>query len=195
MYVPSISRTPARRSLAGREPGRDHDSPAKNILGTIEGCIPALRRYAAALLRDREAADDAVHQCLNEALDKLHTLQTDGDVKPRLFAILQHALGKRLAQKRFRPLDRAMPASPALAPGGKPGQDDSARQLDLMRRLDRLPEWQRCVLLLVSVENLTYGEAATVLKMSTSSVMELLASGRERLLQTDGAPPPEPGFA
>ena len=64
-----------------------------------------------------------------------------------------------------------------------------------MRRLDRLPEWQRCVLLLVSVENLTYGEAATVLKMSTSSVMELLASGRERLLQTDGAPPPEPGFA
>ena len=38
--------------------GRISAVTASGVLTRIEACIPALRRYAAALLRNREDADD-----------------------------------------------------------------------------------------------------------------------------------------
>ena len=51
------------------------------VLTHIENCIPALRRYAAALLHNRQDADDLVQDCLVRALDKLHTRRDDADVR------------------------------------------------------------------------------------------------------------------
>ena len=34
------------------------------VLADMEACIPALRRYASALLSRRQDADDLVHDCL-----------------------------------------------------------------------------------------------------------------------------------
>jgi RNA polymerase sigma-70 factor (ECF subfamily) len=50
-----------------------------------------------------------------------------------------------------------------------------------MRAFDRLPEDQRAVLLLVSVEGLSYAETASVLGVPTGTVMSRLARARERL--------------
>ena len=62
---------------ASSDPGGRADTVSavtvSGVLTRIEGCIPALRRYAAALLRNRDDADDLVHDCLVRALDKLHT--------------------------------------------------------------------------------------------------------------------------
>ena len=38
------------------------------LLDEIEACIPALRRYARALARDRDRADDLVQDCLERAV-------------------------------------------------------------------------------------------------------------------------------
>jgi len=38
------------------------------VLTEIEALIPDLRRYAYALLRDREAGDDLVQACLERAV-------------------------------------------------------------------------------------------------------------------------------
>ncbi len=51
------------------------------VLARIEASIPALRRYATALLRNRDEADDLVHDCLVRALDKLHTRREEADVR------------------------------------------------------------------------------------------------------------------
>ncbi len=51
------------------------------MLARIEASIPALRRYATALLRNRDEADDLVHDCLVRALDKLHTRREEADVR------------------------------------------------------------------------------------------------------------------
>jgi RNA polymerase sigma-70 factor (ECF subfamily) len=40
-------------------------------LAALEACIPALRRYAWALLRHGAEADDLVQDCLVRALDRL----------------------------------------------------------------------------------------------------------------------------
>ncbi|TXN79159.1 sigma factor, partial [Methylobacterium sp. WL8] len=57
------------------------------IAALIEPQIPALRRYAVALLRDREAADDLVQDTLERALSAWSGRRRDGDLRAWLFTI------------------------------------------------------------------------------------------------------------
>ncbi|MGA9867820.1 MAG: sigma factor [Acetobacteraceae bacterium] len=50
-------------------------------LEQMEASIPALRRYASTLLRDRQEIDDLVHDCLLRALDQMHTRREDADMR------------------------------------------------------------------------------------------------------------------
>jgi len=52
---------------------------------------------------------------------------------------------------------------------------------DLLRAFAELPEEQRSVLFLVTVEDLSYGEAARILGVPIGTVMSRLSRGRERL--------------
>jgi RNA polymerase sigma-70 factor, ECF subfamily len=51
----------------------------------------------------------------------------------------------------------------------------------VLRALETLPEDQRSVLLLVSVEDLSYAEAARVLDIPVGTVMSRLSRAREKL--------------
>ncbi|MBO0710687.1 MAG: hypothetical protein J2P47_05345 [Acetobacteraceae bacterium] len=51
----------------------------------MEAYIPALPRYAFAHVRDRQEADDLVHDCLVRALDRMHACRSEPDLRPRLF--------------------------------------------------------------------------------------------------------------
>jgi RNA polymerase sigma-70 factor (ECF subfamily) len=62
-------------------------------------------------------------------------------------------------------------------------QDSGLNWRDLLRGLNQLPVEQRTVILLVSVEDLSYAEAASVLDIPVGTVMSRLARGRERLRQ------------
>ena len=55
----------------------------------IEPHIPALRRYAFALIRDDTSADDLVQDCLERAVSRWH-LRRGGDVRAWLFTILHN---------------------------------------------------------------------------------------------------------
>ena len=50
--------------------------------------IPHLRRYARALLRDADAADDLVQECLERALTKRHLWRRKGSLRSWLFRIV-----------------------------------------------------------------------------------------------------------
>ena len=55
------------------------------------------------------------------------------------------------------------------------------QRTDVLAALGRLPDEQRSALLLVSVEDLSYAEAAKVLGVPIGTVMSRLSRGRERL--------------
>jgi RNA polymerase sigma-70 factor (ECF subfamily) len=158
-------------------------------LARIEACIPALRRYAWTLLRHRADADDLVHDCLVRALDKLHTRRDDADVRAWLFTILHNQFVSLHRRRRTRagtiPLEEEH-ANIAALPAT---QEDSLLWRDLLRGLERLPEEQRSVVLLVSVEDLSYAETAAVLGVPIGTVMSRLARGREKLREYTGADP------
>ena len=159
------------------------DVTGPSVLAQIEGCIPALRRYAAALLRSRQEADDLVHDCLVRALDKLHTRRDDADVRAWLFTIMHNLFISQMRRRRSRPPPDSLDESHEAAHSQRPSQEDGLHWRDLRRGLERLPEEQRSVVLLVTVEDLSYAQAAQVLGVPVGTIMSRLARGRERLRQ------------
>ncbi|MNN92073.1 ECF RNA polymerase sigma factor SigE [compost metagenome] len=57
------------------------------------------------------------------------------------------------------------------------------RGRDLLAALDRLPDDQRQIMLLVSLEGVSYAEAAAITGVPVGTVMSRLSRGRERLRQ------------
>jgi RNA polymerase sigma factor (sigma-70 family) len=155
----------------------------------IEPIIPALRRYARVLMRDRAAADDLVQDCLERAIGRWHQRRADGNTRAWIFTILHNLAMRRLRQASERihiGLEDADEASLSLAAS----QEDRLRYRDLLAALAQLPEEQRTVLLLVTVEELSYADAARVLDIPIGTVMSRLSRARERLLKLTNAEAP-----
>lgn len=154
----------------------------------LEPIIPALRRYARALVGDADAADDLVQDCLERALSRWWLRRTGDDPKPWLFTILRNLHIDRLRQSRRRG------ATVELDDDGvsvAPDQDHGLGVRDVLAALDLLPEDQRASMLLVGVEDLSYEDAAKVLGVPIGTVMSRLSRGRRRLRALlDGGRPP-----
>ena len=149
--------------------------PMTAVRRGLEPLIPALRRFARALARNSEAADDLVQDTLVRALRGEHLFH-GGDLRTWLFTILLN-----LDRNRRRSLSR----KPFLAviedvdPAGDPGTDGRAR--DIERGLSLLPPEQREVLLLVTLEGLSYREAAESQGVPIGTVMSRLSRARTAL--------------
>ena len=144
--------------------------------------IPHLRRYASALLRDRDAADDLVQDCLARAFDRLHLCQPTRTMRTWLFTIL-HNLHVNQARKQGRaPEIRSDTDSLERQPA--PSHTDAGLAVrDIAGALAQLPEEQRSVVLLVGLEGLSYAEVAEITDSPLGTVMSRLSRGRERLRQ------------
>jgi RNA polymerase sigma-70 factor, ECF subfamily len=154
-----------------------------DVLADMEACIPALRRYASALLSGRQDADDLVHDCLVRALEHLHTRREDVEIRVWLFAIMHNLFISQLRKKRVRRRIEPLGDNTEVEPSLPASQEDRLHWRDLIRALNSLSEEQRTVVLLVTVENLSYAEVARVLGIPIGTVMSRLARGRERLRQ------------
>src|ERR1700758_748291 len=126
----------------------------------IEPVIPALRRYARTFVRCAADADDLVQDTLERAISRWHQRRSDGDARAWLFTILHNLAMRRLRRANERAthigLDDVAETSLSLAAS----QEDRLRYRDLLAALSQLPEEQRTVLLLVTVEELSYADAA-----------------------------------
>jgi len=140
----------------------------------IEAAIPALRRYARALTRDAETADDIVQDTLVRALRSEHLFH-GGDMRAWLYTILTNLNRNRLRSLSRRPTLTSINDNDAATTGPDSGSRDIARALD------DLAEDQRAVLLLVVLEGLTYREVAEVQGVPIGTVMSRLARARAQI--------------
>jgi RNA polymerase sigma-70 factor, ECF subfamily len=140
----------------------------------IEAAIPALRRYARALTRDTETADDIVQDTLVRALRSEHLFH-GGDVRAWLYTILTNLNRNRLRSLSRRPI--LTPINDNDAAMGGP----EASSRDITRALDDLAEDQRTALLLVVLEGLSYREVAEVQGVPIGTVMSRLARARNQI--------------
>jgi len=141
----------------------------------LESLIPALRRFARALARDAETADDLVQDTLVRALRGEHLFH-GGDLRTWTFTILLNLDRNRRRGLARRPI---LAVIEDIDPAGPPGTDGTGR--DIERGLVLLPQEQREVLLLVTLEGLSYREAAEVQGVPIGTVMSRLSRARTAL--------------
>jgi RNA polymerase sigma-70 factor, ECF subfamily len=141
----------------------------------VEATIPALRRYARALTRDADIADDLVQDTLVRALRAEHLFHGD-EVRSWLYTILTNLNRNRLRSLSRRPTLSSIEENdaPDLA-----GPEAGGR--DIERALATLVEDQRNALLLVVLEGLSYREVAEVQGVPIGTVMSRLARARVQI--------------
>ena len=111
-----------------------------DVLARIEACIPALRRYAWALLRNRDTADDLVHDAVVRGLDKLNTRRDDADIRAWLFTIMHNLFVSQFRRRKARPDTGSLDDTDESAMSMRPVQEDRLAWRDLLRGLEQLPE-------------------------------------------------------
>lgn len=141
----------------------------------VQAAIPALRRYARALTRDAETADDLVQDTLVRALRSQHLFH-GGEVRSWLYTILTN-----LNRNRLRSLARRPSLSPIDDNDAPDMAGPEAGGRDIQRALAGLVEEQRAALLLVVLEGLTYREVAEVQGVPIGTVMSRLARARAQI--------------
>lgn len=157
-----------------------------SFLDQVEACVPALRRYARALTRNLDLADDLVQDCLERAISRRGLFRPSGPVRAWLFTILLnlHRNGLRSARRQASTVDLDSidePSTPAPQPG-------HLALAEMARAIDALPLEQKEALLLVALEGLPYAEAAAILKIPQGTLMSRLGRARAALRLATGTP-------
>ena len=151
-----------------------------NFLDEIEGCVPALRRYARALTRNADRADDLVQDCIERALRKRNLWSPTGPLQAWLFRILLNLYRNGLRQTR-RQGDHVALESLVVEPGIPAPQPGRIALAEMSRAIDQLPSEQREALLLVVLEGVSYQEAAGILEIPAGTLMSRLSRARTAL--------------
>lgn len=141
--------------------------------------LPSLCRYASALTRHPEQAEDLLQDTLERAYRKWHLWQPESNLRAWLFSIMHNVYMNQLARDARRPTAVSLDEAQELSTPANNEAQMATR--DLLAALDQLPHDQREVVLLVCLEDLKYEQVAYVLRIPVGTVRSRLARGREKL--------------
>ncbi|MHA6769220.1 sigma-70 family RNA polymerase sigma factor [Sphingobium ummariense] len=156
-------------------------SLSEEMIAQMQPLIPALRRYARAMLRHRDDADDLVQDVLERAIGGWHGRRKEASLRSWLFTILHNLALDRLRRLARRGMAAPLESVSEARLATPASQEHGTQTRDVLALIALLPADQRSVLLLVAVEELSYAEAAAVLDVPQGTVMSRLARARERL--------------
>ena len=152
--------------------------------------IPSLRRYARVLTGDAWTADDLVQDTLERACSKWRLWVAGSDLRAWLFTLM-HNIFINQTRRSMRQAAAGVTVNVDDVEGEMAAPEaGTAQALDLQRCLLRLPEDQRVVLLLVSLEDLSYEEVAKITGVPVGTVMSRLSRARSRLRELMDGPAP-----
>ena len=145
--------------------------------------LPRLRRFARGLAGSAAEADDLVQAACERALGRAHQFQEGTRFDSWMFRIVQTIW---IDQIRARDVRR----EGAEDEGLQIGTDESVRRAEARMALKevrtvlrQLPPDQRTALLLVTVDGLSYKEAAEVVDVPVGTIMSRLARARVALAE------------
>lgn len=153
----------------------------------IVSLLPRLRRFAGGLTPDRHLADDLVQAACLKALERWHQWIPGTSLASWMFRIVQNTWLDEFRTRSRHPTDNDDDALIAVA--GDDGQallEQRSALRAVRRAMADLPEEQRLVLLCVTVDGMSYKEAADALGIPTGTVMSRLARARIRLADALG---------
>jgi RNA polymerase sigma-70 factor (ECF subfamily) len=146
--------------------------------------LPRLWAFALRISGNRHDAEDLVQRACVRALERAHQLQQDTSPLSWVFSIMHSIWINELRARKVRSRngvewdDQLLETVPDPS-GANPETEVLHRQV--LRAIERLPEAQRAVILLVAIEGLSYKEAADVLAVPIGTVMSRLSRARQAL--------------
>ena len=151
----------------------------------LEEQIPRMRRYAVALTRDRDRADDLVQATLVRAIAKQHLFKPDTNLRAWLFTLLHNQYVNDVRQAaRWGNQVHIDDVSGSLAAVADPSASRQLTELDAA--IGKLPVEQRQVVLMVGLEGMAYEEVASILMVPVGTVRSRLSRGRSTLRRLMG---------
>jgi RNA polymerase sigma-70 factor (ECF subfamily) len=143
--------------------------------------LPRLRRFARGLTGSAVEADDLVQAACERALTRQHQFQEGTRFDSWMFRIVQTIWIDQIRAREVRKESEEIAED-------RVGSDVPVRRIEARLGLDevrravgRLPPDQRTVLMLVTVDGLSYKEAAQVIGVPVGTVMSRLARARVAL--------------
>lgn len=160
-----------------------HDPVGTRFGDRLVAVLPRLRRFARGLARSASEADDLVQAACERALAREHQFQEGTRFDSWMFRIVQTIWIDQLRAREVRKEDGEIAEE-------RMGSSESVRRAEarlalaeVRRAVDRLPPDQRATLMLVTVEGLSYKEAAEVAGVPMGTIMSRLARARIALQQ------------
>jgi RNA polymerase sigma-70 factor (ECF subfamily) len=166
----------------------------------LKAILPRLRVYALSLTRDRDAADDLVHDTVIKALTGRQSFEPGTNLSAWVFRIQRNEFISGL--RRLRP---SVPVDTAIAEtlSHQPHQESRLVMREFMSAFGKLAPTQREALLLAVLEGQSYEVIAAHTGVSVGTVKSRISRARdtlERLLlegdpkQRPAASAEQPGF-
>lgn len=149
--------------------------------------LPNLRRFAISLCQSRDVADDLVQAACERAIVGAEGFSPDTRFDAWMFRILRNLWIDQLRRRKTAgPQADIEEAHDVSSPIGVAQVHARLELSDVLTALQKLPEEQREVLVLVCVEDFSYREASEVLSIPIGTVMSRLARARKNLMELTG---------
>jgi len=152
----------------------------QQVKAEMVGLLPRLRRFAYGLTGSLDDGDDLTQAACEKALRSLEQFTPGTRLDSWMYRIAQNLwIDRRRSQQAQREQSMAPADMESLATADAAREMDRRLDLaDVRREVALLPDDQRAVLLLVSVEGCGYRQAAEILEIPIGTVMSRLARAR-----------------
>ncbi|MBO6784504.1 MAG: sigma-70 family RNA polymerase sigma factor [Alphaproteobacteria bacterium] len=150
-------------------------------VGEIETHLPVLRRFALALARDPELADDLVQNCVARAIERIDQFEPGTNLRAWLFTILRNMHLDDRRKVARGPLLQDIDDSTDMNLTTPPEQEWAVRLREFARSFAELPVADQDVIVLVAVDGMSYADVSEVLEVPVGTVKSRLSRARARL--------------
>ncbi|WP_421993731.1 sigma-70 family RNA polymerase sigma factor [Roseococcus sp.] len=165
-----------RPTIAGQDDTSVAPTPSFHDL--LLTTLPSLRQQALALTRHRADAEDLVQSAVTNALAAQHSFEPGTNFRAWMTRIMRNRFFSNFRRRRETvDIDDA----PSSLMGRSGGQEESIAFKELRANLARLPNDQRLVLMMISVQGLSYEEASAQLGVAVGTLKCRVFRARKQL--------------
>jgi len=146
--------------------------------------LPRLRRFALGLTRNGAEADDLVQMACEKAISRINQWKPGTRLDSWMFRIIQTTHIDRMRSQKRRDTYLEIIGNQGEHIFDGENAAEASLTLDNVRRaIYNLPEDQRAVVMLVSIEGLSYKEASEVLEIPMGTLTSRLVRARTALVR------------
>jgi RNA polymerase sigma-70 factor (ECF subfamily) len=166
-----------------------------NVRANLISVLPRLQRYARNLTASSADADDLLQATSERVLSRWKQFQAGSDFDRWAFTIMHSIRSNQLRAESVRFGHGQQDAAETLVAPESDSPERNKTHQQVLDTIDRLPDGQRQVMLLVYVEGFSYSATAEMLDVPIGTVMSRIGRARTKLAADLNADSPRPALS